>query len=221
MLIDSRTSKGPLAFLGLFALISGILLLLWGYFSEYYLAAVLPVANKWFALRALPIKFEQHQDLLLLVFRELNGHLHHLKVTEYIQFSVVAAVGVFAATPGVSTEWRIRWVVRVVLLCWAMHVFSFCLSGYIGIWNYLNGLPVAEKRELMARGWSAFPRDQGGFIRPLFELWNMWGSAALILLIWFWASPSRLFDRNGKRVKREKTGGGISGYANTGGKVPA
>lgn len=98
------TMPAPARLLLTFTLVTGVLLLLWGYLSAYYLAALVWVANGALAVTGVPLSLNSPATSDAIVHP-----------------GVVGALALFAATGGRSLRWKMRWLTAVLIGLFATH----------------------------------------------------------------------------------------------------
>ena len=189
MLIRDRSLRDPLVFLGLFLLVASLSFLLREVISAVYLPAVVPVVNWLFEVGQLPVEFERQDHVLLLVYREFGLQF---RVHDIVYQNMMVAVALFAATPGQSLRWKIRWIAGVVVLLWTTHVFSLYTGGHTIVWDYLENLPPEQQQGLLPKVAEVFSPERDWLFSRLFGVWHTWGRPTLALLVWFFAARGYL-----------------------------
>lgn len=198
------------AFLARFALIAGLLFLAWGYLEGLYTASLLPLVNNLFAHQGVPAEFQQHQHRLLLSCQLADGTWRpfQFKGHDLIYLNTLVALALFASLPGASWCRKLRWAGPVVLLLWLTHAFALYAGGYSALQDCLELLPPGQRQDLLATTWRPFSVKQASFFSQLVGLWSIWGSPALVLLAWVFASPYLLrSDQEEQKNKKRKTTG--------------
>lgn len=188
-LIRDQSLREPLVFLGLFLLVASLSFLLREVISAVYLPAVVPVVNWLFEVSRLPVEFERQDHVLLLVYREFGLQF---RVHDIVYQNMMVAVALFAATPGQSLRWKVRWIAGVVVLLWTTHVFSLYTGGHTIVWDYLESLPPEQQQGLLPKVAEVFSPERDWLFSRLFGVWHTWGRPTLALLVWFFAARGYL-----------------------------
>lgn len=176
----------PARFLGRFALVALALFALWILGKPFYTATLVPPANWIMACQNLPLAFEQRGPRLLVAWRVPERRVIQLQLEghELVYMNALAAAALLSTLPGWTPGSRARWALAVLVMLWAMHVFSFCAGGYSAVQDYVAGLSPEKRAELCGTGWEEGSTGWAAFLTRLVGSWGIWGTAVLVLLPW-------------------------------------
>lgn len=179
--------KRSLTILSIFVLVSSLAFSVWEQCSDLYLAQVVPAVNFLFGLADLPVELEQRTALLLLVYQQADGSLLKLRALDYdvVYLNLIVGFSLCVVFPARGWEWRLRWIIALLVALWVTHVASFFTGGYIAIWDYINTLPQGLEKNALLEFAQVFPQERKNFYAYALALWNSWGRYALCLAMFF------------------------------------
>lgn len=179
-----------LLFLARFLAVAGLLFGCWPWISPLYMESILPMANALFAVIALPVHLELHQNALVFAYERSAGSMLRLQMHSYeaVYFNTIPAVALLTTAPDKRFLWKLAWAVAALLLMSGTHVVSFLASSYVALWDYIYSLPPTRLRGDLVVGLGAhFPVELYILYGSALAQWNIWGRYAFVLGIWFFA----------------------------------